>query len=318
MANRVELPIVVLNDEAPYNPVAGASCVIFKRGTTSEVTVYSDSGATNNTITQPLSTDSAGRLSGWLARGAYDVQITIPGRTPYVEPFDAAPAKDASIDTAWLEDGSITGAKINSSAKDAAAGTASLRTLGTGSAQATAGNDSRLSNERTPTDGSVTTQKLVDGNVTEAKVADRSITSRKMKITGGVSGPLTIGTSLTSSFVGFELSPELKVTPAVASIMEIDAQMTAICTAGEGTEVFVALELLDVTTTVKTAIAGTMKSPPLSASFNQASSVFHYRVELPTAGHTYQILASAKKNGDGTVHLENIPYVAFRWRMYGA
>lgn len=171
MANRVELPIVVLNDKEPYNPVSGAPCVIFKRGTASEATVFTDSGATNNTATQPLSTDSAGRLSGWVARGAYDIQITIPGRTPYVEPFDASPAKDGDIDTAWLAEGAVTGAKVAAAIKDAATGTASLRTLGTGAAQATAGNDSRLSDERTPKANSVETAKIKDGAVTTDKTA---------------------------------------------------------------------------------------------------------------------------------------------------
>lgn len=45
-------------------------------------------------------------------------------------------------------------------AADAAAGTASLRSLGTGATQAAAGNDARLSDTRTPTDGSVTNAKV--------------------------------------------------------------------------------------------------------------------------------------------------------------
>lgn len=56
-------------------------------------------------------------------------------------------------------------------AADAAAGTPSLRTLGTGAAQATAGNDARLSDTRVPTDASVTTVKIVDANVTNVKIA---------------------------------------------------------------------------------------------------------------------------------------------------
>ncbi len=43
---------------------------------------------------------------------------------------------------------------------DGAAGTATKRSLGTGATQAAAGNDSRLSDTRTPTDGSVTNAKL--------------------------------------------------------------------------------------------------------------------------------------------------------------
>lgn len=50
---------------------------------------------------------------------------------------------------------------------DGASGVASLRTLGTGATQATAGNDSRLSDTRTPTDASVTTAKLSAGVATK-------------------------------------------------------------------------------------------------------------------------------------------------------
>lgn len=45
-------------------------------------------------------------------------------------------------------------------AADGAANVATLRTLGTGAAQAAAGNDSRLSDTRTPTDGTVTNAKV--------------------------------------------------------------------------------------------------------------------------------------------------------------
>lgn len=54
----------------------------------------------------------------------------------------------------------ITGAMIAASAKDPAAGTAGLRTLGTGASQACAGNDARLSDTRTPGDASVSQAKL--------------------------------------------------------------------------------------------------------------------------------------------------------------
>ncbi len=55
-------------------------------------------------------------------------------------------------------------------ASDAAAGTASRRTLGTGATQAAAGNDSRLSDLRVPVDGSVSEAKLASGSVNEAKL----------------------------------------------------------------------------------------------------------------------------------------------------
>lgn len=168
---RVELPIVVLNNASPYNPVSGASAVVVNRVGGAQASVFSDSGATNTLITQPLTTDSSGRLTGWVNRGAYEVQITIPGKTAYAEEFDASPAADGGIDTAWLADSAVSLVKIASGAKDQAAATASLRTLGTGSAQATAGNDTRLSDQRTPLDTSVTTAKLADGSVTGPKAA---------------------------------------------------------------------------------------------------------------------------------------------------
>lgn len=49
-----------------------------------------------------------------------------------------------------LESVPLTDADIAAANKDGAAGTASLRTLGAGATQATAGNDARLSDERTP------------------------------------------------------------------------------------------------------------------------------------------------------------------------
>lgn len=64
---------------------------------------------------------------------------------------------NADVDAA----AAIAESKLNL-ASDAAAGTASRRTLGTGATQACAGNDSRLSDTRTPTDGSVTLAKIVE------------------------------------------------------------------------------------------------------------------------------------------------------------
>ena len=80
-------------------------------------------------------------------------------------------ANDASVtNTRTPTDGTVTNAKVASNAaiaesklslaSDAAAATASRRTLGTGAQQAAAGNDSRLSDTRTPTDSTVTPQKF--------------------------------------------------------------------------------------------------------------------------------------------------------------
>lgn len=66
-----------------------------------------------------------------------------------------------SVDTPQIVAGSVTGAKINAALSDPVAGTAGLRTLGTGAQQATAGNDSRLTNTRTPSAASITPAMLV-------------------------------------------------------------------------------------------------------------------------------------------------------------
>lgn len=100
-APRTEIPIVVLSEASPTSPVAGA-IAYFKNRAGELITVYADSGATNNVITQPLTTDGAGRLTGWLPRGAYKVEITVSGKTPYAEYLDIAPGSDESVDATWL------------------------------------------------------------------------------------------------------------------------------------------------------------------------------------------------------------------------
>lgn len=61
--------------------------------------------------------------------------------------------------------GGITDTEVAAANKDGAAGTASMRTLGTTATKACAGNDARLSDTRTPTDASVTLAKLASALV---------------------------------------------------------------------------------------------------------------------------------------------------------
>ena len=72
-----------------------------------------------------------------------------------------------------------------------------------GSSEVVLGSDTRLSDQRVPTDGSVTTAKVADSAVTAVKVADGTLTWAKfassqiitpLTVTGGVGGVSTTGT----------------------------------------------------------------------------------------------------------------------------
>lgn len=70
---------------------------------------------------------------------------------------------DNSVGATEIINGSVTSAELASAlfpSQGAGASAEALRALGTGAANAAAGNDSRLSDQRTPSDGSVTAAKL--------------------------------------------------------------------------------------------------------------------------------------------------------------
>jgi len=105
--------------------------------------------------------------------------------------------------------GEITGAMISAAIKDAAAGTASLRTLGTAATAACAGNDARLSDTRTPTDGTVTEGKIGAGAVTEGKLGASAVAQAKLKTSTGEVSTITSGNlALPGGEYGFY--PQLK------------------------------------------------------------------------------------------------------------
>jgi hypothetical protein len=75
--------------------------------------------------------------------------------------------------------GIITDVQVAAANKDGAAGTASLRTIGTAATQACAGNDARLSDTRTPASGSITTTAQFGGS---------NIAAIKLGTDGGATG----------------------------------------------------------------------------------------------------------------------------------
>ena len=83
---------------------------------------------------------------------------------------------------------------------DGIASVATPRTLGTGALQAAAGNDSRLSDTRTPTDLSVTTGKIADGAVTAAKMPTAALKTDPLGMGFGFTlDPRTISSTSTTT-----------------------------------------------------------------------------------------------------------------------
>lgn len=129
--SRVAIPIVVLDSTGA--PKSGASVTAKKRSDGTNATVYqNETGGT--TVANPMSTDALGRVAGWLERGAYNLVVTGSGITGFTEPFDAAPAGDATLDSAWPAAGSIdataigTGAVTTAEILDATIGLGDLST----------------------------------------------------------------------------------------------------------------------------------------------------------------------------------------------
>lgn len=97
----------------------------------------------------------------------------------------------------------ITDANVAAANKDGVAGTASLRTLGTGAQQAAAGNDARLSDNRVPTDASVTGGTAGAG----VKIAANTITLANINASAvdaaaGTGSLRTLGTGATQALAG--------------------------------------------------------------------------------------------------------------------
>lgn len=121
---RVELPVTVINSTTGL-PVAGAAIAASYRSSGAPAPWWAaETGGTSSTAA--IITDSAGRATAWFERGQYNLAVTGTGITPYTEPWDALPSGDATLDMAFIPDGSIPLAKLVAAVQQALVPTGSI------------------------------------------------------------------------------------------------------------------------------------------------------------------------------------------------
>lgn len=151
---------ITAGGDVRFGSGAASPDVRLRRSATNQVTIDDTStGAASLNVTGALTVGTTLTLSQ--ATTAGHVPISNGSGLMSLGQISTSSINDSAVTTAKIADGTIVNGDISASAaiaesklslaSDAAAGTASRRTLGTGATQACAGNDSRLSDSRTPT-----------------------------------------------------------------------------------------------------------------------------------------------------------------------
>jgi polygalacturonase len=108
-----------------------------------------------------------------------------------------APAKVAG--TALVAANNLSDVTAATARTNLGLGTAATTNTGTGATNTILGNDARLTDTRTPTDGTVSTAKLADGAVTSAKIADATIVDADISGTAAIAPAKVAGTALVAA-----------------------------------------------------------------------------------------------------------------------
>lgn len=173
---------------------------------------------------------------------------------------------------------------------DGAAGTATLRTLGTGAAQAAAGNDARLSDTRTPTAGSVVNASVAVGAaISSDKLADGTTNgvytlAERTKLAGvsndaaaGTASQRTLGTGATQAAAGNDARLSDTRTPSVGSVVNASVAVGAGISAdkladGATNGVYTLAERTKLAGVSNDAVAGTASQRTLGTGAQQAAA----------------------------------------------
>lgn len=131
------------------------------------------------------------------------------------------PTAGSVVDVSVSASAAIAESKLNL-ASDAAAGTASRRTLGSGATQAAPGNDARLSDTRTPTAGSV-----VDASVSASAAIAESKLNLASDAAAGTASRRTLGTGATQAAAGNDARLSDTRTPTAGSVVDASVSGSA-------------------------------------------------------------------------------------------
>lgn len=179
-----------------------------------------------------------------------------------------------AVTTTKILDANVTIAKLAADTKDAAAGTSSLRKIGTGATDVVAGNDARLTDSRAPSGtatgdlaGSYPAPTIALLAVTAAKMANATITDTQVAAankdgTTGVASMRTIGTGAQQAMAG---STRLDTIAAPTASVSLNTQKitglldgTAATDAVNKQQLDGAIQGLDAKQSVQAATTGTI------------------------------------------------------------
>ncbi len=84
---RTEIPLVV--NDSSGDPKAGATVLVEIRGSGGTAATVYATESTSTTVANPLTTNTSGRIDGWLEEGQYVLTVSGPGITTYSQAWDS-------------------------------------------------------------------------------------------------------------------------------------------------------------------------------------------------------------------------------------